>query len=77
MINTRIKNLVLSSVRKNLTPEIQKIVEDCGNPYVVGKIREELNTLTVLATEDDARRAYEHIATLAVNGAALCVKKKG
>jgi hypothetical protein len=51
------------------------IINDCGHAYVMGKIREELSAIKD-ADADTAATHYERIATLAINGAALCIKKK-
>lgn len=72
---TRLNNTILSSIRKRLDPVQEGIINDCGHAYVMGKIREELSAIKD-ADADTAATHYERIATLAINGAALCIKKK-
>jgi hypothetical protein len=48
MMTKRQKQLILASVRKRLDSEteLEKIAQDCGKPYVLGKIREHLFVLS-------------------------------
>lgn len=68
-------NLILSGLRKKHDNKLEQIALDCGDNYIVGKIRENLQNVIDRTNDiwDDTIDSYEEIACWAIYGIHLSI----